>query len=77
MRFVDDEFLLLSRSGRVSSGTDALFGPTQSEREPAEPEPVVRSVKRRRRSRWTRGKQAGVLTLVPAGRGRSQYAQKR
>jgi hypothetical protein len=79
MRFVDDEFLLLSRGGRVSSGTNQLFGPSQSEVEPVKPEPVVRTTARRRRWRRTRGKGAKALAglVVPVGRGRTHYAQKR
>jgi hypothetical protein len=63
MRFVDDEFLLLSRTGRVSPGLNQRLGRVSSRPE-AERGLRVRAASRRRRSRWTRRLRASAAGLV-------------
>ncbi len=49
MQFIDDEFLLLSRGGRVSAGTNARLGRPRSSQQEARQELAARERARRER----------------------------
>jgi hypothetical protein len=81
MRFVDDEFLLLSRGGRLNPGTNARLGSAQTAREQAIRELVADAAVRRkplsaRFSALLTGA-AASLTGVLGGARRSDYGSER
>jgi hypothetical protein len=76
MQFIDDEFLVLSRGGRVSPGTNARLGKRQTtqqlaRQELAERERAVRARSRRvgvrLRVRAAFGRRAAVRDKPPSG----------
>jgi hypothetical protein len=81
MQFIDDEFLLLSRGGRISPGTHARAGREGTAQEQARREWAAHAARQREplpvRFRSGLSKAVGAVTGVLGGAGRSEYGGER
>jgi hypothetical protein len=81
MQFIDDEFLLLSRGGRISPGTQARSGRARTAGEQARRELAAQAALQREpfpvRFSSVLSKAVAVITGVFGGAGRSEYGGER
>jgi hypothetical protein len=81
MQFVDDEFLLLSRGGRISPGTQSRSGRARTAEEQARRELAAHAARQREplpvRFSAVLSKAAAAITGASGGAGRSEYGGER